>query len=236
MMIETLNKIDYPNLRERVYKILKKSIIRQKFESGTRLVEKEIANKFAVSRTPVREAIGQLKAEGLVVAVPRRGIFVVHLSHKDIEDIYEVREVLETLAVRLAVSTLTDEEITKLRQILERYDAVLNTENYLLCFDLDREFHLQLVKISHNKKLIEIMENLEGSIQVSRWINCKERARKQMSSSEHKLILDALAKRDANLTSKMVAKHIKRVKEDLNEQLREKTLREGEGIGGPSLG
>lgn len=218
MESKTLNQINHSSLTDRVYKVLKEKIVRQELESGTRLVEKEMADQLGISRAPVREAIGQLKAEGLVVVSPRRGVFVVDLSSKDIKGLYEVREALESLAVKLSMSVLTDEHITQLRRIVKEYDVAMNGGNYVLCFDLDKEFHTYLVMISDNKKLIDVLANLEGSIQVTRWINCKRTERKEISVREHKKIVNALAKRDAGLACKLIAEHIKRVKKDLLRQ------------------
>jgi len=213
---ELFNEIEYPSLTDKIYQLLKDSIARRELEPETRLIDQEIASNLGVSRTPVREAISRLEVEGLVTIVPRRGVFVADPSPKDIKDLYEVREVLEVLAVELAVPLLRDEEdLSRLGRILEEFKVALDDHEYLVCFELDRKFHDQLVKLSGNNKLIEIDRLLDGNIQVTRWIHCRDQHRQELAYREHRMILDALARKDAALASKLVRDHIRRVERDL---------------------
>lgn len=143
---------------------------------------------------------------------------MVDVSSKDIKYLYEVRGGLESLAIRLSISLITNEDIAQLRQIIEKYDAAMSESNYLLCFDLDKEFYTYLVRMSNNRKLIDLMRNLEGNVQITRWINCREEKRKRISTCEHKQIVDALVKRDKDLACRLVTEHIERVKKDLLSQ------------------
>lgn len=219
MLEGQLDGVEHLTLTDRIYQLLKDNIVRHRLAPGARLLDKEIAESLNVSRTPVREALGRLGAEGLVDIVPRRGAFVVNLSTKDIKDVYEVREVLEILAVRLAVPRLTDEDILALQGILDECSAALDREDYLTCFELDRKFHDQVVRLSGNAKLAEVNQLLGGNIQTTRWRHCQDGYRQQLSLQEHRVILDALIKRDADLAAELASDHINSVKRDLlNEQ------------------
>lgn len=204
-------------LADKIYQALKKEIIYQEFEPGSRLVDQEIADRLRVSRTPVREAINRLAAEGLIMAVPRRGVFVMELSERDIKEIYEVRESLETLAIRLAMPLITDDDVSTLQQISDQYrDAMLN-DDFLACYDLDRQFHDELVALSKNALLVDMYKTLSGKIQISRWKHCRNRKRTEKSLHEHSLILQALQNRDLEETLLRLHEHIGTVKVDLLE-------------------
>jgi DNA-binding GntR family transcriptional regulator len=212
---ELFNEMEYPSLPDRIYQLLKDSIARHELEPGTRLIDQEIAGNLGVSRTPVREALSKLEVEGLVTIVPRRGVFVADPSPQDIKDTYEVREALEALAVELAVPLLREEDLAGLEKMMEDFKVALDDQEYLVCFELDRKFHDQLVKLSGNNKLIEIDRLLDGNIQVTRWIHCRDQQRQELAYREHRMILDALVKKDADLASRLVREHIRRVERDL---------------------
>jgi DNA-binding GntR family transcriptional regulator len=215
MLEGALDGAAHLTLTDRIYQLLKDNIVRHRLEPGARLLDKEIAESLNVSRTPVREALSRLGAEGLVDIVPRRGAFVVNLSTKDVKDVYEVREVLEILAIRLAVPRLTDKDLVTLEKILDECTVALERQDYLTCFELDRKFHDEIVRLSGNAKLAEVNTLLGGNIQTTRWRHCQDGYRQQLSLEEHRVVLDALVKRDADLAAKLVSDHINSVKSDL---------------------
>jgi len=202
-------------LADKIYQVLKKGVIYQEYQPGTRLVDQEIADQLGVSRTPVREAVNRLAAEGLVSVISRRGVFVTELSEKDIKEIYEVREALEVLAMRLGVSLITDRDIATLQEISSQYHSAMLEDDYLACYDLDRQFHDQLIGISGNSLLAEMYKALSGKIQISRWKHCRDRERTEKSLHEHRLILQALQNRDAGEAILRLREHIGTVKVDL---------------------
>jgi DNA-binding GntR family transcriptional regulator len=202
-------------LADKIYHVLKKSIIYQEYSSGTRLVDQDIADRLGVSRTPVREAVSRLAAEGLVSVIARRGVFVTELSEKDIREIYEVRETLEVLAIRLAISILTDQDIQTLQEISSQYETGMLKDDYMACYDLDRQFHDQLLRMSGNSLLADMYKTLSGKIQISRWKHCRDRERTEKSLHEHELILKALKTRDVDEAILRLREHIGTVKVDL---------------------
>jgi DNA-binding GntR family transcriptional regulator len=106
--------IEFENLTltDKIYSLIKLGVIHQEYLPGSRLADQEIAERLGVSRTPVREAINRLAAEGLVTIIPRQGAFVTELSQESIKEIYEIREVLESLAVQLAIPSRNDDELS----------------------------------------------------------------------------------------------------------------------------
>lgn len=202
-------------LPEQVYRLLKDAIERGELPSGSKLIENDIANQLNVSRTPVREAISRLAAEGLVTLVPRRGAFVASLDHKTIRELYEVREALEVLATELAMPTLESEDVIPLEQTLEQFAEALERDDYQVYFELDRAFHEQLVALSGNSKLQELFQLIDGTIQVTRWMHCDSGEISELALEEHNRIVAALRDHDRERAVDLVRAHIRRVKDDL---------------------
>lgn len=215
MTLNLAAQIINTTLPEQVYKLLKDAIERGEFPAGSKLVETDIATQLDVSRTPVREAIGRLAAEGLVTLVPRRGAFVASLDRKTIRELYEIREALEVLATELALPTLDDEDIAPLEETLEAFAAALKRDDYQVYFELDRTFHEQLVALSGNTKLQELVQLIDGSIQVTRWMHCDTGEISELALKEHQRIVAALRTRDREQAVDQVRAHIRRVKGDL---------------------
>lgn len=204
-------EIAHPTLSDRVYQLLRLSIEQRDLDAGTRLVDSEIAARYNVSRTPVREAINRLSAEGLVTIIPRRGAFVVGLSPKDIADLYSVREVLEVLAVQSAVPLLTDADIDYLDSLIQQSRSAVKKKDYSRYFEIDRQFHDFIVEKSDNGRLIELYSLIDSSIQVSRWLHCDNDERMEGSIKEHQLIVAELKQRNVEQAAVLLSQHIKRV-------------------------
>ena len=114
-----LDANEYLPLRDVVFKTLREAILRGDLKPGERLMELQLAAKLGVSRTPIREAIRMLQQEGLAVTIPRRGAEVAAMTEKDMEDVLQVREALEILAVQLASEKITKEQIAELEERLK---------------------------------------------------------------------------------------------------------------------
>jgi DNA-binding GntR family transcriptional regulator len=215
MSLSLSSQLINTTLPEQVYRLLKDAIERGELPSGSKLLESDVANQLNISRTPVREAINRLAAEGLVTLIPRRGAFVTSLDRKTIRELYEVREALEALAVELAVPTLQNERIEVLEQILEQFAEALDRDDFEAHSRLDRVFHEHLVAFSDNSKLQELFQIIDGSIQITRWMHCDTRETFQAALEEHRRIVAALRARDREEAVRVVRAHIQRVKNDL---------------------
>jgi DNA-binding GntR family transcriptional regulator len=145
------NKKERGNTTNWIYTQLKKDILTGKIESGTLLSEIEIARQYGVSRTPVRNALGNLACERVVVALPQRGHLVRTITYSEVVEAFRVREILEVEAAGEAAIRITDEQISELKQI---YQGRLGEEavwwNY--------RFHVAVAKYSGNRLLLEFVE------------------------------------------------------------------------------
>ena len=155
--------LDNRTLWEQVRDRLREDILAGRLEPGTELSEVALARDFGTSRGP-REALGRLASEGLVTITPRRGAVVTQLSRQEFIDAYQVREALETLAVRLAVPLMSDAELAHLREMCELMARAARDDEVRLFFDTNQSFHEALVRGSRNRKLHEVHRVLVGQM------------------------------------------------------------------------
>lgn len=189
------NKVESTDLRpirEIVLAELRNAIFENKLKPGDRLVENIIASSMGISRTPVREALRQLEIEGLAINIPRKGTLVKGLSIEDAGEIYDLREVLEGLAVRLACLNISRVEIKRLKEILEIMEIYMNENNYPDYIKAHGEFNEIILNASKNKRLIEQMQHLYEYLKSLRKVSLHKSNKRQDVLKEHRKILKAI--------------------------------------------
>ncbi len=207
-----VEKIELPaRLSEMAYDAIKKSILTtdvyQMPDEG-RIDERKLALSLGVSRTPLRESINRLVTEGFLKVVPRKGVYVIRKSKREIIEILRVRSALEGMAARLATEHFTEKEIRMMRRIFSPFNPS-NVEKRILKYsNANIKFHEVVLKTSRCEKLIELAGNLFDHMRMIRFrtISFGERARK--SVIEHSRIIEALEKRDADLAERRMREHI----------------------------
>jgi DNA-binding GntR family transcriptional regulator len=209
--------MEHLSLKASAYKIIKEKLLNLEYEPGSRIREDLIAQEISMSRTPVREAINQLSAEGLVNNIPRKGIFVLELTPQEINDLVDIRESLETLAIENCIREMNDEQFETLEQMLEEFADALRRENYKKCNSLDSQFHLKIAQISNNKKLIEFLGEIEDFMHFARAIEKKiqPKLKNELTLEEHQRILEAIKNRDIEEAREAIRANIKTMKENL---------------------
>jgi len=210
-----VQKIDTPlNLSEMVYSSIKKSIVNMDWSNSPRemkLDERTIAEKLGVSRTPLREAIKRLMAEGFVRVESRKGLFVVNKSKADMLEILLIRSVLEGLGARLAASRATKEDIHRMKMIFAPFSKKGMTRNYSKYSEANIKFHESILQLSQCRKLIEMAGNIFDHM---RWIrswsiyNISFQRRFPRVHKEHLEIIKAIEERDSDLAEKRIKAHI----------------------------
>lgn len=151
-------------LSDRVYDLIRGSLIGHELTPGSRLVESEIARQLSVSQAPVREALRRLAHEGLVLQLPRRGSFVAEVSTEEARDAYEVRAALELLAVRGALENLDDAVLVDLDQHVETMVAAAAKDDLAAFIDADVHFHQAIWTVSGNLMLPRVWLMVEASM------------------------------------------------------------------------
>ena len=206
--------------RDKVYSILNKAILQGDLKPGQRLVESKLAESMNISRTPVREAIIWLEQKGLVIASPPKGIMVAPLStSEELIEFYDINSVLRGLAARKAVQNITFSEINQLKEIIQKSEQYLNENSLKNISKLNVKFYLIIEKCSDSKELVILLENVykKTSERFSEILSRKRRQEK--SIKEHKEILEALMKKDGELTEFLMRKHIENGKEALLQEI-----------------
>jgi DNA-binding GntR family transcriptional regulator len=205
------------SLKESAYKIIKEKLLNLEYEPGSRLREDLLAQEISMSRTPVREAINQLSAEGLVHNIPRKGIFVIQLTPQEISDFLDIREALEALAIENCIRKIDEREFKVLEKIQMDFAAALNENNYKKCNSLDSKFHQQIAKVSKNKKLIEFLGEIEDFMHIARAIEKKEQPKQknELTLKEHQAILEAIRDKDVQRAREAISANIRTMKANL---------------------
>lgn len=207
-----LSKIEgYELLSQKVYRILKTGIVKKYLKPGTKLLEVKIAKQMGVSRTPVREAIRELAAEGFVKMIPNQGVIVSIASIEDTQEVLQIRSVLEGLAARLATKVINGEEIKELEKYIEQMEYYANKDNALAFSKMDVEFHELILNICGNNRLIQIRKNLSDQAHRYRIRSLSIPGRLRHSLKEHQEILEALKRKDSEQADKLSQKHIENV-------------------------
>jgi DNA-binding GntR family transcriptional regulator len=197
--------IESPNLRDRVYEILKRSILFQEILPGEKIDEEVLAQQLGVSRTPIRETLCRLENEGIVRVIPRRGAFVVKHSREKITEILMVREALEGFAARLAVDHIDEQAIEQMKSLFKNY-----SESNIR--DRTREYNL-IIKVSRNDLLSSIMKTLNDHIQMLRIQTVSHEGRLEQSLVEHFKIIQAMEQKDHASAEYLMREHIRKVRE-----------------------
>jgi DNA-binding GntR family transcriptional regulator len=187
------------------YSLILEAIDRGDIRPGQRLVETELADRLGVSRTPVREALSRLEAQG-VVAREGRGLRVATLDHGQLGELYEVRGVVEGLAARLAARHAAPEEIAVLAEMIEADRRIMGDPRALSL--ANRRFHRQLHRASHNRYLSQMLESMRRSLALISTTTLAAPGRAAQALDEHGAIVDAIARRDETAAQAAAERHI----------------------------
>lgn len=202
-----------PSIAEaRVYRELKTAITGGQYRAGSVLVQEELCRQFKASRTPVRDALTHLQAEGLVVAMPNKGVVVRDFSPKDVYDIYEIRALLESAAAQDAVGRIPK---ASLKAIIDKASALSSKRNF--AFDdvkeLGTELHRLIIEASGNLIMQDLLNRMETLIEVSRIPFRQAHERLKEINQEHIYIAKALLKGDGDSAAELMKNHFVLTKE-----------------------
>ncbi|WP_347487778.1 GntR family transcriptional regulator [Desulfoscipio sp. XC116] len=195
-------------LTEQVYLSLKSAIINGTFPTGERLKEEELAKKMGVSRTPVREAINQLKQEGLVTPLVGGGVKVTEISTKEINDIFDVRDLLETHAAMKAVDNISEEQLKTLEEIILMGRVAQQKGLMEKIIELNTQFHLEIIIAGGNKKVYEIICSLRDYLQAYRRVSLRHSQEPEASLSGHEQIFEAIKLGDKEKACHYMKEHL----------------------------
>jgi DNA-binding GntR family transcriptional regulator len=206
-----IEPIDSPaSFKNKAYAALKNVIVSMdvyRSRSDIRLDERQLAQDFGVSRTPVREALAQLEREGFVRSVPRRGVYVVRKTKREVIELITAWAALESMAARLITEKASDEEIRSLRGMFSRFVSGKVTAKLDEYSEVNIEFHQTIIRLSRNSVLIALAENLFTHMRMIRRKTIVEKDRADRSIRDHMHIIEALEARDTARAEELVRTH-----------------------------
>jgi DNA-binding GntR family transcriptional regulator len=202
--------MDENSPKEAMYDALFIKILSGEYEEGDRLKEADLADEFNLSRTPVREVLKLLAADGLVHLLPNRGATVFPLTPDDIEEIYEIRKSLELLALSFSIDRISLTELGKLRK---RMVNIKSRGDYMEALSSDVELHSLLVESSGKRRLSSMLRQLLHLMRKFRSIGFHEQELLNRVTTEHIDLIDALTARDREKAKKILSDHLDRSKE-----------------------
>jgi DNA-binding GntR family transcriptional regulator len=200
---------DNLTLSQRVYARLREEILSERLSPGTELSEVALSKELAISRGPIREAMGRLAAEGLITVRPRRQAEVRSLTAEELIDAYQVREALEVLAVRLAIPRVTEGDLTHLERLIDQMAEHAKAHAAGDFFAANAEFYETLCQLSGNAKLQEVHRRLEGQIGRFKARTADAGGNLDGSLTEHRAILAAIRRRDVDQAAALTAAHVR---------------------------
>ena len=196
----------HQTLREKILETIRDAILKGTLKPGEKVAEPELAERFGISRTPIREAFRQLESEGYLTVIPRKGAVVTALSEQDVQEFYAIKSILEGYAAELAASRLTEKEIEKLEAINERLKTLAKEGDVKAFFRVHNEFHELFLKASGNSKLYELIQQLGLKFNRLRMASLSVAGRMEISVAEHDNLLKAFRKHDGSMAEDLVKK------------------------------
>ena len=201
-------------LPQRVAESLRHDILEGRLKPGEWLRQERLAQEHGVSHMPVREALKQLAAEGLVEHVPYRGVRVVHFTLEDVEDLYECRAFIEGLAARSAAEHITDAQLAELERLHARMATLVGPDSLPEYRELNRHFHELIFTASRRSYLVRTLAQLWAAFPTMLWSNFAQTVRAtppgrdESDVEEHAAIVAALRARDGAAAEQAVRRHI----------------------------
>ena len=196
----------HQTLREKILETIREAILRGALKPGEKVAEPELAERFGISRTPIREAFRQLESEGYLTVIPRKGAVVTALSERDVEEFYAIKSILEGYAARMAASNLSVKDIDRLEAINDRLEQLARVGDVKTFFRVHNEFHELFIRAAGNEKLLELIGQLLMKFNRLRMASLSLPGRMEISVNEHKKILEAFKSNDGEKANQLVSK------------------------------
>lgn len=201
---------DPVTIADKLFLDLRRAILEGEIPAGKKISEPELAGAYGVSRGSLREAISKLENCNLVTRKPNIGARIIGFSTTQMMDIYQIREAMEGMAARLAADNMSDEELVRLRQLLERQQAIGNDPNSIPQQSADLDFHFCIIQGSKNHRLIRMLcQDLYDLVRFYRFRLTSGANRSAQAYQEHNLIVSALERRDGEMAETLMRHHIR---------------------------
>lgn len=206
----SLAPLNSTSLRDQAYSLLKEAIAATDIyapKQELRLDERQLTAALGVSRTPVREALALLEQEGFIRTVPRRGIYIVRKSKREMIEMIQVWAALESMAARLATLHASDAEIAKLRHLFDEFQSSPPSAHLDEYSDANIQFHTAVIALGGSQAIIDTTRNLLIHVRAIRRATITQDGRAARSIIDHLKIIEALERRDTELAERLTRQH-----------------------------
>lgn len=218
--LRKIKKIFTISVRERVYEHLKSAILSGRLNPGEKLTEERLAKTLAVSRTPVREALHKLESEGLIKTRKKRGFIVSRDSREEVEELFELRSILEGYTLRLISQTISEETFRQLNEFIQNAEDGLKRKKIEDVFKWNTRFHDTLHElVAHKTRLHRLIVNIRKYVLRHRQETLRYPDGGRRSVEGHKKIMMALRLKDPDLCERIMREHIQEAREDALQSL-----------------
>lgn len=194
-------------LYEEVAELLRQRIFKRELEPGSWIDELKIAEEYGISRTPLREALKVLAAEGLVTMKVRRGAYVTEVSEKDLADVYHLLSLLESDAAGVVAERASDAQRAELQGLHASLEAALGDRDRF--FAVNEQFHMRVLEMADNRWREQMVADLRKVMKLNRHNSLFKTGRINESLAEHRAVMAALLARDAGLTRQRMQEHFR---------------------------
>ena len=211
-------KMQTANLTAGVYQKIRKGILNGTWTPGQSLTELMLSQLLQVSRTPVREALHQLELEGLIELRPNRGAVVIGINTNDIEDIYEIRTLLEERVAQRAAARAEAQDIETLREIVDLTEFYVERNSFDKITEMDDRYHQYLYSLSGSRMFQKTLADLHTYVETVRERSIREPGRATAMLAEHRAIVEAIAEHNTEEAGRLMTRHITRAGEHMEQK------------------
>lgn len=210
-------------LNQQAYEKIKQGILQNELPSGTRIVDSKIAEMYGISRTPVRDAIKMLTNEGLIETTDKKGYYVVSISPKDINEIFDIRLMIDKEVITKIITAMLPNNYEYYTGKIDEICATLeknNNRNGQMFIKQDEKFHDSIIAMTNNAKLIKIYSALRNQTKVFRHLTSFSEERIQQALTFHKKMINAIKDMDLDQAIVATIKHVELSRRDALEDIR----------------
>lgn len=205
----------FPSLEEQVYKIIKDKIVWHEIKMRERIIDKKFAEELGVSRSMVRQVLTILVKEELLMMIPRNGFYVREITEKEIEEIYDIRKVLETHAVKCAIPRNSNRDIAKIEKVFNKAKESLEKYDTKSLVEIDIKLHELIIKNCNNSHIEKIIDKFENLVNFYRFADQHEIGRARELYFEHYEIFKSIKSGNIELAAKLMSNHIENSKKHI---------------------
>jgi len=209
-------------IADQAYQAILTDILTLKLDPGSQIAQSQLMENYDFGVTPVQEALKRLEAEGFVRTIPRFGYIVTPVTIKDVEDIYEMRTILERAGIRLAIQRATDFQIKQLEKFADMTYVYKDTESYQRFLEQNNAFHYSITVAGGNRKLAETLLNLLNQMIRIFNLGLDLRDSAEEMRTEHVALIKAIQSRDSSLAERIVVDQINRSRQRVVQMISEK--------------